>query len=138
MTYYKQFAEMLGLELGQEFNIVSADGEKISSLLYRIEDDGVYSAVSPNAALWGREQSTIVDRLLGGVLVPVPNPWKPKVCGNYWRYSIGLGRAYKDTWFGSLHDLAYWKIGNCFKTEEEANTKGKEIIEQIKKEYEEE
>lgn len=51
MTYYKQFAEILGLELGQEFNTTSADGEQTSSLVYRIEEDGVYSAVSSNAAL---------------------------------------------------------------------------------------
>ena len=30
MNYYKQFAEMLGLELGQEFNLTDADGKKIN------------------------------------------------------------------------------------------------------------
>lgn len=137
MNYYKQFAEMLGLELGQEFSITSADGEQTSSLLYRIEDDGVYSAASSNAALWGREQSTIVDRLLGGVLVPVPKQWKPKDGDAYWKWATDVELAQFKRWNGASTDFACWKLGNCFKTSEEAQSKGKEIMEQIKKEYEE-
>ena len=40
-------------------------------------------------------------------------------------------------WTDECLDLLHWKTGNCFRTEEEAKTKGKEIMEQIKKEYEE-
>ena len=40
-------------------------------------------------------------------------------------------------WTDEGLDLLFWKVGNCFKTEEEAKTKGKEIMEQIQKEYEE-
>lgn len=137
MTYYKQFAEILGLELGQEFNTTSADGEQTSSLVYRIEEDGVYSAISSNAALWGREQSTIVDRLLCGVLVPVPKPWKPSEGYKYWWYSIAWNQAIDNEFNSSIGDLLHWKVGNCFKTKEEAETKGKEIMEQIMKEYKE-
>lgn len=135
MNYWKQFAEMLGLELDEEFSLTKFDGEKVNEDTYKITGDGLlYKAkIGIN---WYSEPLKTIYYLLRGEYKAVPNPWKPKVCGNYWRYSIGLGRAYKDTWFGSLHDLAYWKIGNCFKTEE-ANTKGKEIIEQIEKEFEE-
>lgn len=37
----------------------------------------------------------------------------------------------------NIEDYAMCKSGNCFRTEEEAKTKGKEIMEQIQKEYEE-
>lgn len=40
-------------------------------------------------------------------------------------------------WNGDTSDLVYWKLGNCFRTREEAETKGKEIMETIKKEYRE-
>lgn len=138
MTYYKQFAEILGLELGQEFRTVEPNSKQESKDVYRIEDDGVYSAVRSNAALWGREQSTIVDRLLSGVLEVVHKPWKLKVGEKYFYYSVSLNRATTRKWCNGNYDLLLWKYGNCFKTEKEANEKGKEIMEQIKKEYEEE
>ena len=137
MTYYKQFAEILGLELGQEFTTVEPNSKQESKDVYRIEDDGVYSAVRSNAALWGREQSTIVDRLLSGVLKVVHKPWKPSEGYTYWWYSIAWKQAIDNEFNSSIGDLLHWKVGNCFKTKEEAETKGKEIMEQIKKEYEE-
>lgn len=138
MNYYKQFAEMLGLELGQEFRTVEPNSKQESKDVYRIEDDGVYSAVRSNAALWGREQSTIVDRLLSGVLKAVPKPWKPSEGYTYWWYSIAWEQAIDNEFNSSIGDLLHWKVGNCFKTKEEAETKGKEIMEQIQKEFEEE
>jgi len=137
MTYYKQFAEMLGLELGQEFGTVEPNSKQESKDVYRIEDDGVYSAVSSNAALWARTQSTIVDRLLGGVLVPVPKPWKPKYGEQYWSYSLKINRTCCNMFGEFIEDYAMWKSGNCFRTEEEAQSKGKEIMEKLVKEYEE-
>ncbi len=137
MTYYKQFAEILGLELGQEFRTVEPNSKQESKDVYRIEDDGVYSAVRPNAALWGREQSTIVDRLLSGVLEVVHKPWKPKDGDAYWKWATHIELAQFKHWNGTSTDFACWKLGNCFKTSEEAQSKGKEIMEQIKKEYEE-
>lgn len=138
MTYYKQFAEILGLELGQEFRTVEPNSKQESNDVYRIEDDGVYSAVRPNAALWEREQSTIVDRLLSGVLEVVHKPWKPENGDAYWKWATNLELAQFKRWNGDSTDFACWKLGNCFKTSEEAQSKGKEIMEQIKKEYEEE
>lgn len=139
MTYYKQFAEMLGLELGQEFSITSADGEQTSSLLYKITKNGVFSRGAKDAdGFWGLEPSTTVDRLLSGVLKAVPKPLKFEVGETHWHYSVTLKRAVTRKWCNGNYDLLLWKCGNCFKTEKEANAKGKEIMEQIKKEYEEE
>lgn len=128
---------MLGLELGEEFRTVEPNSEQESKDVYRIEDDGVYSAVSSNAALWGRAQSTIVDRLLGGVLEVVHKPWKPKFGEQYWSYSLKINRTCCNMFGEFIEDYAMWKSGNCFRTEEEAKTKGKEIMEKLVKEYEE-
>lgn len=66
-------------------------------------------------------------------------PWKPKKGEMYWYYSslIHFGVINSYVWNDDLTDLLFWKVGNCFKTEKEAATKGKEIMEQIQKEYEE-
>lgn len=139
MNYYKQFAAMLGLELGQEFSIVLSSSKEKSKNVYRITKNGVFSR-SPNNTngFWGLEQSITVEHLLSGLFEAVPKPWKLKVGEKYFYYSVSLNRATTRKWCNGNYDLLLWKYGNCFKTEKEANEKGKEIMEQIKKEYEEE
>lgn len=138
MNYYKQFAEMLGLELGQEFNITSADGERTSPLLYKIMEGGIFSRGAKDAdGFWGLEQSHVIASLLIGALKAVPKPWKPIYGEQYWRYSVENNRACTSIFAEYNDDYVTWKVGNCFKTEEEAATKGKEVMEAIHKEYEE-
>ena len=70
---------------------------------------------------------------------PIPNQKKNKKGETYWYYPnpIYFGVINSYVWNDDLTDLLFWKVGNCFKTREEAETKGKEIMEQIQKEYEE-
>ena len=42
MNYWKQFAEMLGLELEQEFRLVKPDGTKVDNDIYKIREDGLF------------------------------------------------------------------------------------------------
>lgn len=138
MNYYKQFAEMLGLELEQEFSITSADGEQTSSLLYKITKDGIFCRGEKETdGFWGLEPSTTVEHLIRGVFKAVPKPWKPKEGKKYWYYSEAWKQGISTKWESVIQDLFFWKAGNCFRTKEEAETKGKEIVEAIKKEYEE-
>lgn len=136
MSYYKQFAEMLGLELEQEFTLVTQNGEKANSNTYKIKEDGLYCQ-SATHDYWFSASDDFLDILLMGDFKAVPKPWKPKKDERYWWFSYGGHEACSNLWKGSYSDLADWKIGNCFKTMEEAKTKGKEIFEQIQKEYEE-
>lgn len=62
---------------------------------------------------------------------------KPKKGEKYWFYLYGTKEIIYSRWGDGTYDLILWKTGNCFKTKEEAETKGKEIMEKIKKEYEE-
>lgn len=138
MNYWKQFAEMLGLELGQEFSIVLSSSKEKSKNVYKITKNGIFSKdAKDTCGFWGLEPSTTVDRLLSGVLKAVPKPWKPKNDETYWWYSMCSKTSISGIFTGSTSDLIFWKAGNCFKTEKEANAKGKEIMEAIQKEYEE-
>lgn len=136
MNYWKQFAEMLGLELGQEFNIKDPDGKKINYASYKITENGLCFKGTTNGA-WHSESSILLKNLLSGGYKAVPKPWKPKDGDTYWKWATYLELAQFNRWNGSSTDFACWKLGNCFKTSEEAQSKGKEIMEQIKKEYEE-
>lgn len=135
MTYWKQFAEMLGLELGENFELTYDDGT-INEDTYKIEEDWFYYK-NKQSEDWLAEPSTTVNKLINGYCKAVPKPWKPKNDETYWWYSMCSKTSISDIFTGSTSDLIFWKAGNCFKTEKEAQSKGKEIMEQIKKEYEE-
>lgn len=134
MKYWKQFAEMLGLELEQEFVLTDVDGKRKDIFTYKITEYGIFykSKISND---WFKTE--LVDELLNGCIKPVAKPWKPKKGGKYWYYAKAFGQIVYKIWIDENYDLLLWKVGNCFKTEEEAATKGKEIMEQIQKEYEE-
>ena len=135
MTYWKQFAEMLGLELGEKFEL-TYDDDTIDEDTYKIEEDGFYYK-NKQCEYWLSEPSTTVNKLINGYCKAVPKPWKPKFGEQYWSYSVKRSQACCGMFGGYVKDYACWKLGNCFRTKEEAETKGKEIMEQIMKEYEE-
>lgn len=136
MNYNKQFAAMLGLELEQEFVLTDSNGKRKDSDTYKITENGLYYK-SPTSSEWFTEPSETIERLLDGADIAVPKPWKPKNGEKYWFYSETYNNAMSHQWYSGDYEFCLWKCGNCFKTEEEAAAKGKEIMEQIQKEYEE-
>lgn len=136
MNYWKQFAEMLGLELEQEFILTDADGNRKNKYTYKFTEDGVLYK-SPTFTNWSINSLGTIGSLLNGDVKAVPKPWKPKEDEKYWSYSGMFDRGTRCTWLNSATDLMLWKTGNCFETKEEAEAKGKEIIEALRKDYEE-
>ena len=135
MNYYKQFAEMLGLEFDQEFVLTDVDGNRKDKYTYKITEDGLlYKSPTFN---WSISSLGNIGKLLDGDVKAVPKKWKPEKGEKYWLYLYALEQIISRTWSEGTYDLLLWNAGNCFKTEEEAETKGKEIMEQIQKEYEE-
>ena len=136
MNNWGKFAEMLGLELEQEFLLTDIDGNIKGELIYKFTEDGLLYK-SPTLVKWSKSSSGTILRLLNGDYKVVSKPWKPKIEEKYWYYSDVLEEAKYITWYDSFLNLLLWKTGNCFRTREEAETKGKEIMEQIRKEYKE-
>lgn len=123
---------MLGLELEQEFVITDLDGKRKDTITYKFTEDGLFSKAN-NLSV---KVTLILDLLLTGKYKAVPKPWKPKYGEKYWSYSTKINGTCCNMFGEFIEDYAMWKYGNCFRTKE-AETKGKEIMEQLKKEYEE-
>ena len=136
MNYYKQFAEMLGLELEQEFVLTDVDGKIKDWYTYKITENGIFYKSKINED-WIKDKPIVVEELLNGCIKAVPKPWKPKTGDEYWRCRSKYGSVSSTIWLDDVIDICGWKSGNCFRTEEEAKTKGKEIMEKLVKEYEE-
>ena len=134
MNYYKQFAEMLGLELEQEFVLTDADGNRKNKYTYKFTEDGVLYK-SPTFINWSGNSLGTIGSLLNGDVKAVPKPWKPKYGDLY--YYCSTTCVVQTSWLGFTNDYINWNVGNCFRTKEEAESMGKEIMEKIMKEYEE-
>ena len=136
MNYYKQIAEMLGVELGEEFKLKPSCLEKPWNSLYRFSTDGLENKYSDCS--WVKCEKGAIDEILIGKNEVIKIPWEPEYGDTYCAYENEDDLVVSYNWNNYAVDYAYWKIGNCFRTKEEAETKGKEIMEAIKKEYEEE
>lgn len=133
MNYYKEIAEMLGVELGEEFSLKDNKTKNIVRPRYKItQEEGLMYSVNRNEF----ERSVSLMSIINGSYSVVKLPWKPKEGDRYCYYST-KGQVNYARGDALCSELILWKVGNCFKTEEKARTKGKEIMEQIKKEYEE-
>ena len=136
----QQIADMLGVELGEVF-YVSWEGNANSKQKFALSDDGLYQI--SHAGLeeeFGVKSDKVLMRILTGEAKIIKRPWKPDVNGDYYKvYKFNDERVYVEhvRWFGtgSYENLADWKIGNCFETEEEAKTKGLSIISQLESEF---
>lgn len=133
MNYYKQIAEMLGVEIGEEFRLKENKTKDICRPRYKItQEEGLMYSVNGNEF----DRSVSLMSIINGSFSVVKLPWKPKNGDAYWRYQPQFGNASLSAWLDDGIDFCRWKVGNCFLTKEEAETKGKEIMEQIQKEYE--
>lgn len=112
------------------------DGNRKDKYTYKITDDGILFKL-PTSDKWTTSYSFTSLNILNGDYKVVPKQWKPKKGEKYWTYSEILEEVTSFRWEGYYYDLLLWKVGNCFKTRDEAEDKGKDIMEQIKKEYEE-
>ena len=134
MNYYKKIAEMLGVELGEEFSLKNNKTNELNECRYKItQEEGIMYSIDREK--WVR--SAVIMSIINGSYSVVKLPWKPKNDEKFWYYSETINQATYHKWSFGNYDLCLWKLGNCFRTEEEAEAKGKEIVEQIMKEYKE-
>jgi hypothetical protein len=108
MNYMSEVAKMLGVELGESFYI-STNG----NIEYVFTANGLFpvngSVVCNNT----------LNELLSGTAYIKRKPWKPNRNEIYWVIDERELPAY-DEWMNTSTDLNYYKLGNCYKTKEEA------------------
>ena len=132
MNYYKQVAKMFGVKLNEEFILLDTDGDRFNERKYMITELGLLYSCDV-----GFDKSSLLNAVMRGALVVKKLQWKPKADDFYYYYSPYAGITCQQRWINTSSDYCMWKLGNCFRTREEAETKGKEIMEKIEKEYRE-
>lgn len=123
MNYWKQIAEMLGVELGEEFDI---DGFIFNP--YKVTEEGL---INRN----GHTVTNVWFAILSGKHKIIKKPWVPK-CGEKYYHVETNGHIYPNDWGNYSTDLAMYKCGWIFRTEEEAIRNRDRVLaeyEQVKK-----
>ena len=111
MNYMSEVAKMLGVELGEEFNLNFYDYN------YKLTNDGLMCTDFPKNST--EEYDHLLCKILMGGYTIKRKPWKPKFDEKY--YSIGVdGTVENGTWLNDFLDYSLYKLGNCYRTPEEA------------------
>ena len=126
-------AKELGVEIGQEFNIILSNGNPSMDNPYYFEEDRLCSRTQNFTELY------LGCLIMGKYKIEIP-PFKPKVDEKYWTVVIWDGNVLSREckWDGCAIDYARYKIGLVFNKRKEAEEKGIPIMKQIVKEYENE
>lgn len=121
MNKMEEITKMFGVELEKEFKLTNV---VFAECAYRFTDEGLEVE---NGDVWERSVGCVLERLLTGDIEIVKKPWKPTCNRYYWHVEIN-GEWFEDVWEKNEINLLHYKIGNCFKYENEITP---EIIEKF-------
>lgn len=119
MNYMAQIAKILGVEIGEEFDIYDPRIKGKLSSRYRMWKKGI-EIFNENSQRW--EPSLQTMNVLTGKMEIAKRPWKPQNRERFWYVAYGeKWRGVDNTiWCGYGVDLMRWRLGNCYRTEEAA------------------
>ena len=94
MNHMKQVAEMLGVELGEEFKFRYKDSGEVDDKIIKINEDGLHVKGYENVStyIFG---DLLLKKLIDGSLEVVRLPWKPKNKEKYWYVDV-FGRIHSN------------------------------------------
>lgn len=113
----KEVAKLLGVELDEEFELVFPSNSSCYATV-KLTIDGA-KVISTNVYDVFNFKSYLLEHLIKGDYKISRKPWKPKFNERY--YSVGVDGSTEDgTWLNDFLDYTLYKIGNCYRTIEEA------------------
>lgn len=117
-NYMAEVAKLLGVEIGEEFEIEFTAPSTVSATAV-FKEDGfniINTDVYITMPYW---KYSVLHSLLTGKITIKRKPWKPKYEENY--YSIDVdGGVENGVWLYDFLDYSLYKIGNCYRTPEDA------------------
>lgn len=129
-----QIAQMLGVELGEEFKI-----KGYGETSFMITDDKGLMATDDEPETGWEPANALFVALLNGDEAIVKLPWNPKLNERYWTFMSSLegGKLYvlNYMWDNSVIDVALHKVGWVFRTCEEAQAALPAVAKELGVEY---
>ena len=114
-NYMADVAKMLGVEIGEEFQLKDSSGEIRNTHRFKITINGLCKFIGNTWVC----HNWIGDLLIGKYEI-VKLPWKPKFDDEYYCTSVPQRCVRKCYWSNITRDYAFYKLGMCYRTREEA------------------
>lgn len=115
-NHMAEVAKMLGVEIDEEFEIDYPHGEVSTA---KITKTGLH-IICTNLKFNSSELDLIsFNWLLNGSCTIKRKPWRPKIREKYW-VIVPDGDVCEYSWSDSLGGRSNYKLGNCYRTREEA------------------
>lgn len=125
-NYMPEVAKMLGVEIGEEFDILVNEAEMLVHGPYKIIDNAIVDYV-------GCKTKNLLYGLLTGEYTLQKRPWRPKV-GDAFFYVLTNGEIQKYVFeIDNIHTLMLFSFGNCFPTKAAAEAAAPEMLEKFEK-----
>lgn len=118
MNYMSEVAKILGVESGEKFEVKMPNSSCYVEAMITVNGLIIldHNIAGPDAIHW---KPYVLEKLLNGTYTIKRKPWKPIYKQNYWSIKPN-GEAMCYLWVDQWVDIYHYKIGNCYKTEEEA------------------
>lgn len=130
----EQFADELGVKLGERFK-ASHDFHNDDSEVFYFDKGGLLIEEKDEQSNCHYDDYSL-RLLVNGWYKIKKLPWKPKEGDEYWGVLM-CGDTCQGCWSNRTQDFAMYYAGNCFETEKDAMEHAPEVIEKLKKKYEE-
>lgn len=106
-SYMFEVAEILGVRVGERFEIDTLEGK------FFLDNDGLYSMATQSYC------PDVMFDLLTGKIGIKRKPWKPNLDKRYYVIEE-TGMVSEEVWWNECIDIMFYKLGNCYRTIEEA------------------
>lgn len=116
MNHMAEVAKMLGVEMGEVFQIKVPGSNYNVTAFFRVDGLSFQECDVPNAATWFPH---VLKNLITGTYIIKRKPWKPKADEFYWIVNPDGEMSYI-RWYNESSDFAFYKLGNCYHTKAEA------------------
>ena len=129
-NYIPEVARMLGVEIGEEFDILDEHGDIRGWNPHRFTKKMMVDCVGGEVSGW------LVYYLLTGEYTLQKRPWRPRYDKEYWLVCPDGSVRCRRFMEGSYIDFTVLNMGNCFPREEAAKAAVPEMLakfEEIKK-----
>lgn len=121
-NYMPEVARILGVEIGEEFDLIYETGQKSDWGPYKITRDGLVD----KSGNWTLNETAILNLLKGNYTFQ-KRPWRPKEGELFWTIN-GKGNVEKYHFSDYMYDLALLNMGNCFPTKKAAKAAAPEML----------
>ena len=123
-NYMPEVAKMLGLEIGEEFDILYKDGTATEIGPFKFTNETILDCDGDELQCWR------LCCLLTGDYTIQKRPWRPTEGELFWTIN-GKGNVEKYHFSDYMYDLALLNMGNCFPTKKAALAAVPEMLEKF-------